>query len=882
MLPITKRNTFLLALSVLLTLVGEPILIRQSPVLADNTIPTTPTKPAPFPLPASVPSGSKVTVDGSSSMKKINDALKTQFETKFTGTEVVVSENGTDASLKSLREGKIDLAAIGRPLTPAEKAEGLKEYAVTRHKIAMIVGPANPFNQSLTIEQFAQIFRGEIKDWSKVGGTVGVIRVIDRPDKSDTRQAFNDYPVFQKAPLKTGDNATTVAEDQTNLVIAELGKDGIGYAIADQVQGRTDVRILKMHETLPDDQRYPFSQPLVYVYKGAEPSNAAKAFLGYALAPDNAAVIEEARKEEVAVAPVPAPVAESTPTAEPAPAENDKGGFPWWLLFLAPLLLLPFLLKGRSEPAPAPIVTADPIPASPPPPLPLPVAPLAPSRLILTPHDCRNAYAYWEVPSERFAELSGDDRKLVIRLYDTTDIDLNDDRPHRVEEYECNEWDQDLHLPIAVDNRDYVAELGYVSNDGDWFAIAKSDAVRVPACQPQIDIPTAVAATAAAGAIGLTSLSTTQTSRLTIITRSCQEIYAYWEVPEEHKTALRQVGGEQLMLRVYDATNLELDDQAPHSMEEYECNELEQDLHIPIAVDDRDYVGELGYKAVDGSWYSLARSEYVHVPKCDPITPVNPLEAELATSAPTIGGFVSTGQEKIENLFDTSRDVSTLFEGERSQLKPQPTNQTEEDLIISEPDDFSTLFDSEPEKIDDIMPEPQPQPTINVLDDLFDTSRDAFAKLFEKPQDKDDDLGADNILKSGGANVAAGLGTAAGDIPDFFLEDDDLFDNEIQNKMTLKLRNSEEALVSWDIPEADKEDLRISGGQRLALRVYDLIDTNLDGQPDSVWEYECTEFDTEKIVRIYGGERDYVAELGYLTEEGRWLPLAKSNILRVD
>jgi phosphate transport system substrate-binding protein len=801
MLPITKRNTFLLAISVLLTTVGEPILIRQVPALADNTVPTTPRGPAPFPLPSAVPSGSKVTVDGSSSMKNINNALKKQFETKFSGTEVVVSENGTDASLKALRDGTIDLAAIGRPLTPAEKAEGFKEYSVTRHKIAMIVGPENPFNQSLTIEQFAQIFRGEIKDWSKVGGAVGVIRVIDRPETSDTRQAFNNYPVFQKAPLKTGDNAKTVAEDQTDLVVADLGKDGIGYAIADQVQGRTDVRILKMHETLPNDSHYPFSQPLVYVYKGAEPSNAAKAFLGYALAADNAAVIEEARQENVGV------VAQAP--AEPEPAvvepENERGRFPWWLLLLAPLLLLPFLLKGRAEPEPA--VIADPMPAPPPP----PPVPLAPSRLILTPRDCRNAYAYWEVPSERFAQLQGDGRKLVIRLYDATDINLDYDQAHRVEEYECNEWEQDLHIPIAVDDRDYVAELGYVSNEGEWFAIAKSDAVRVPACQPQIDLPTAVAASTAAGAIGLASLSTTETSRLILTPRSCKEAYAYWEVPEEHKTALRRQGGEKLMLRVYDATNLDLDDQTPHSMEEYECTEDDPDLIVPIPVDDRDYVAELGYKAIDGSWYSLARSLHVRIPACDPIEPINPLEAGLTTDSPTAGGFVETGREKAGNLFKSGQ---------------------------------------------------------NALENLFDTDRDKIDYI--RPSD---------ILKSGGTTIAAGLGATAAGIRDFF-NDDDTEDRELQDKILLKSRNSEEALVSWNISEAEKEVIRNSGGQRLALRVYDMTDTNLDGQPDSVWEYECEEFETEKLVRIYSEERDYVAELGYISEEGRWLPLAKSNVLK--
>ncbi|GFE69506.1 DUF4912 domain-containing protein [Chroococcus sp. FPU101] len=854
MLPITKKNTALLAISILLTLVGEPILIRHSPAIADNTIPTTPTKPAPFPLPTSVSSGSQVRVDGSSSMKNINEALEKQFESKFSGTEVTLSESGTDQALQALREGKIDLAAIGRPLTPAEQAEGFKQYAVTRHKIAMIVGPENPFNQSLTIEQFAQIFRGEIKDWSKVGGVVGVIRVIDRPATSDTRQAFNNYPVFQKAPLKTGDNAKTVADDQTDLVIAELGKDGIGYAIADQVEGRTDVKILKMHETLPNDERYPFSQPLIYVYKGAAPSDAAKAFLGYATAPDNATVIEDARRADVAPAPVPA---ETTTTTVPTTTEPDRdSGFPWWLLLLAPLLLIPFFLRGRSEPEPE--VIRDPIPAPPPPP-PTPVAaPVAPSRLILTPRDCRNAYAYWEVPSERFAQLRGDGRKLVIRLYDATDINLDDDHPHRVEEYECNEWDQDLHIPIAVDNRDYVAELGYVTDQvGEWYPIAKSDAVRVPACQPQINTPTTAAgASAAAGAIALNSLSAPETGRILLTPRSCTEAYVYWEIPDEHKAALRNQGGEKLMLRIYDATDLDLDEQPPHAVEEYQCSEYEQDKHVPISVDDRDYVAELGYQAADGSWYRLARSLYTRVPACEPVAPVNPLESELITNVPTATGLVQTGSEKANN-FDTSPDI------------------------------FADLFDTDHDKVDEVSTSETVPTDREKVNDFFDTSRDVLADLFDTGRDKVDEIRSSDTFKSGSATVAAssaaiaaGLGAAVGGVRDFF--DGDETKEGVQDKITLRWRNSEEAFVSWRVSDSEKEILRQNGGQRLALRVYDLTDTNLDGQPDSVWEYECEEFETEKIVRIYGGDRNYVAELGYLTEEGRWLPLAKSNVLKVE
>jgi phosphate transport system substrate-binding protein len=143
-----------------------------------------------LPMPTTVPSGTTVNIDGSNSMVTVNQTLKQRFESRFPNTTVQISDGGTDVALQALRKGEIDLAAIGRPLTAAEKNEGLVLDPLSRPKIAIVVGEGNPFKGSLTTEQFAKIFRGEITDWSEVGRAAGKIRLIDRPETSDTRQAF--------------------------------------------------------------------------------------------------------------------------------------------------------------------------------------------------------------------------------------------------------------------------------------------------------------------------------------------------------------------------------------------------------------------------------------------------------------------------------------------------------------------------------------------------------------------------------------------------------------------------------------------------------------------------------------------------------------------
>lgn len=107
-------------------------------------------------------------------------------------------------------------------------------------------------------------------------------------------------------------------------------------------------------------------------------------------------------------------------------------------------------------------------------------------------------------------------------------------------------------------------------------------------------------------------------SRIVLMPRDPQWAYAYWDIPNEHRQALRSQGGQQLALRIYDSTNINLDHQVPHSVQEYPCDELAREWYLPIPVSDRDYVVEIGYRCADGRWLGLARSAPVRIPPVYP------------------------------------------------------------------------------------------------------------------------------------------------------------------------------------------------------------------------------------------------------------------------
>jgi hypothetical protein len=117
-------------------------------------------------------------------------------------------------------------------------------------------------------------------------------------------------------------------------------------------------------------------------------------------------------------------------------------------------------------------------------------------------------------------------------------------------------------------------------------------------------------------------------SRIVLLPRDPQWAYVYWDVPNEHKDDLRRQGGQILALRFYDVTDLDLGSTAPHSLQEYPCDELARDWYVPIPVSDRDYVVEIGYRCADGRWLLLARSAPVRVP---PVYPSDWIEDHFIT-----------------------------------------------------------------------------------------------------------------------------------------------------------------------------------------------------------------------------------------------------------
>ncbi|MEG3881860.1 DUF4912 domain-containing protein, partial [Microcoleus sp. herbarium7] len=117
-------------------------------------------------------------------------------------------------------------------------------------------------------------------------------------------------------------------------------------------------------------------------------------------------------------------------------------------------------------------------------------------------------------------------------------------------------------------------------------------------------------------------------SRVVLMPRDPEWAYTYWDISNDRKQEMRRQGGQQLALRIYDVTDVNLETQSPHSIQEYPCDELAREWYVPIPVSDRDYAIDIGYRCADGRWLVLARSAEVRVP---PVYPSDWIEDQFIT-----------------------------------------------------------------------------------------------------------------------------------------------------------------------------------------------------------------------------------------------------------
>ena len=221
-----------------------------------------------------------VSTDGSTSMEKVIGFLSEAYMNKNSAVKVTYNPTGSGSGIKAVQAGSCDIGLASRALKP-EEATDLNGTVVAIDGIAMIVNKENPV-KDLTIEQIAALYKGEITNWSEVGGADAPVVLIGREAASGTRDGFEsitdteDACKYNQELTSTGDVVQTVSSNP----------NAIGYASLASV--KDTVKLISVEGVTPStktiqDGSYKIQRNFVMVTKkNAELSPAAKSFFEFA------------------------------------------------------------------------------------------------------------------------------------------------------------------------------------------------------------------------------------------------------------------------------------------------------------------------------------------------------------------------------------------------------------------------------------------------------------------------------------------------------------------------------------------------------------------------------------------------------------------------
>ncbi|HIW74784.1 MAG TPA: phosphate ABC transporter substrate-binding protein [Firmicutes bacterium] len=217
---------------------------------------------------------------GSSSMADVMAALTEEFKSLHPDVTTTVDQQGSGSAITGLNDGTCQVGNLSRAVKDEENPDG--EYEVITMAIdgiAVVVNPANGV-EDLTLEQIASIFKGEINNWSEVGGADSEIMVVGREESSGTRDGFEEiagvkgeckYDVQQK---ETGDVVSSVASNE----------QAIGYisyaSVNDQVKA-LKVGGVEVSDPTIEDGTYAFQRPFVHAYRAGTDDELVNAYIEF-------------------------------------------------------------------------------------------------------------------------------------------------------------------------------------------------------------------------------------------------------------------------------------------------------------------------------------------------------------------------------------------------------------------------------------------------------------------------------------------------------------------------------------------------------------------------------------------------------------------------
>ena len=219
---------------------------------------------------------------------KLVPMLAEEYKVRHPGVSFEIAAEGSTTGLAAIIDGTAQIGMSSRRARATEmsaasaKGVTLKPIIVAHDGMAVIVNAANPLTK-LTRRQVEQIFAGDVKDWSAVGGKPGKISIYTRNTASGT------YSDWKELAMKKRDYATSSQKMAGNeQIAAEIAKNpnGIGYVGLVYIHADS-IKVVPIDGVLPAKEtiltkKYAYARP-TFFYTNGEPSGEAAKFIEFTL-----------------------------------------------------------------------------------------------------------------------------------------------------------------------------------------------------------------------------------------------------------------------------------------------------------------------------------------------------------------------------------------------------------------------------------------------------------------------------------------------------------------------------------------------------------------------------------------------------------------------
>lgn len=251
-----------------------------------------------------------IQIKGSDSEVNLVQKLAEEFMKKNPEVNIAVTGGGSGTGIAALINRTTDIANSSRELNPKEveaaKKAGIQPFRVVfaTDGISVIIHPENPVDK-LTLEQLGKIFKGEIKNWSEVGGPNLTISLYGRQSNSGTFVFFREFVLKgDYSPHKKMMNGNAQIVEAVQRDKAGIGYVAVGYVVNYKGEIKPGIKILPIAENAQSEAyspivmenvmtgKYPISRPLNQ-YLAGKPSGKILDFIRFELSPEGQEIVKK-------------------------------------------------------------------------------------------------------------------------------------------------------------------------------------------------------------------------------------------------------------------------------------------------------------------------------------------------------------------------------------------------------------------------------------------------------------------------------------------------------------------------------------------------------------------------------------------------------------